>query len=144
MNKIFFCSFLLYNIHKYLNVHYVLLYAFTYLKDKHLSSYKETFKIMKKKIFILWFYFSTKTYCYWFKKNIQRILLNFAKLIGCRFYITQSWWRAIQRFGLIKYYKTRIKIYDWLIICFGLVFLGFDERKPENLKLTRFTDYNIY
>lgn len=47
--------------------------------------------------------------------------------MGCRFYVTQSWWRAIQIFGLTEDYKTKTKVGDWLRICFGLVCLDSED-----------------
>ncbi|KAF0695890.1 MULE domain-containing protein [Aphis craccivora] len=72
--------------------------------------------------------------------------------MGCRFYVTQSWLRAIQIFGLTEVYKKKTEVGDWLRICFGLVFLDFEDVsnfstielmsiKPENSKLTQFADY---
>jgi len=47
--------------------------------------------------------------------------------LTCRFHVTQSWWRAIQRFGLTEDYKRKTEVGDWLRICYGL--------------LTQFADY---
>lgn len=46
------------------------------------------------------------------------------KIIGCRFHLTQAWWRKIQQLGLSKDYKERTDIGKWLGYCFGLLFLG--------------------
>lgn len=74
----------------------------------------------------------TKYVCHGFIFQPQNIVVDFekathnaydlirpnVKIMGCRFHITQNQWRAVQRFGSIKDYKTRTKIGDWLRICF--------------------------
>lgn len=84
--------------------------------------------------------------------NACELIWPNSKLMGCRFHLTQSWWRAVQKFGLTEDYKTNTIVGDWLKICFGLIFLEPEDVsdffvfelmsiKPENLNITKFADY---
>lgn len=78
-----------------------------------------------------------------------------ATVSGCRFHLTQCWWRKIQKLGLSYEYKnTNSEVGKWLRYCFRLVFLSpnrisdffvFDllEIKPNDDRLTAFTDYLV-
>lgn len=47
------------------------------------------------------------------------------KITGCRFHLTQSWYRQIQKLGLTNEYKDQnSEIGKWLHYCFGLIFLN--------------------
>jgi len=144
----------LFTIHGYLNGHYVPL-CFCVLKDKHVSTYSECFKSINEICSSYGFVFEPKEIIIDFEKAIHNacdLIWPNAKLMGCRFHVTQSWWRAIQRFGLTEDYKKKTEVGDWLRICFGLVFLDSEDVsnffaielmsiKPLNSKLTQFADY---
>lgn len=49
-------------------------------------------------------------------------------LVGCRFHLTQSWYRSIQHHGLVKYYKDATSdVGRWLRWTFGLSLLDPDQ-----------------
>lgn len=144
----------LFTVHGYLNGYYVPL-CFCVLKDKHVSSYIECFKTINEICLSYDFVFEPKQIIIDFEKAIHTVC-NFiwlnSKLMDCRFNVTQSWWRSIQRFGLKEDYKTKTEVGDWLRICFGLVFsdskdvsdffaIELMSMKPKNSKLTKFADY---
>jgi hypothetical protein len=56
--------------------------------------------------------------------NAVKILWNEVKIIGCRFHISQAWWRKVQELGLSKDYKERTEVGKWIGYCFGLLFFG--------------------
>jgi len=119
------------------------------------STYFKCFKSINEICSSYDFVFEPKKIIIDFEKAIHNacdlVCLN-AKLMSCRFHVTISWWRAIQRFGLTEDYKTNTEVGDWLRIFFWLVFLDSEDVsnffaielmsiKPENSKLTQFADY---
>uniref|UniRef100_A0A2S2NHY4 MULE transposase domain-containing protein n=1 Tax=Schizaphis graminum TaxID=13262 RepID=A0A2S2NHY4_SCHGA len=48
-------------------------------------------------------------------------------VVGCRFHLTQSWYRQIQFLGIITEYKNKCNIGMWLRHSFGLLFLNPSE-----------------
>lgn len=49
-------------------------------------------------------------------------------LVGCRFHLTQSWYRNIQHHGLVKFYKDKASdVGKWLRWTFGLCLLEPDQ-----------------
>ncbi|KAF6199939.1 hypothetical protein GE061_006237 [Apolygus lucorum] len=78
-----------------------------------------------------------------------------AKITGCRFHLAQSWWRAIQRYGLSAQYKEKNnEVGEWLKLVFGLPLLPPDQIEDSfvedlmsvcpsyiNPKVTDFCDY---
>jgi hypothetical protein len=88
----------------------------------------------------------------WIHKAIENIWPNTA-IIGCRFHLTQPWWRNVQKCGLSSFYKKESsEIGKWVRYTFGLVFLNPDEVSncfvkdllsdfPVNDKLINYCDY---
>ncbi|XP_050546057.1 uncharacterized protein LOC126908189, partial [Daktulosphaira vitifoliae] len=71
-------------------------------------------------------------------------------IIGCRFHLTQSWYRKLQELGLSNAYKTC----EWLKGTFGLTFLNpedvsdcfvddFMTSIPEGTTFIQYADYLI-
>ncbi|CAI6363220.1 unnamed protein product [Macrosiphum euphorbiae] len=55
--------------------------------------------------------------------SVKDIFPNIA-IIGCRFHLSQSWWRRIQAVDLVQEYKNNeSNIGKWLRQLFGLMFL---------------------
>jgi hypothetical protein len=53
-----------------------------------------------------------------------------AKIIGCRFYLAQAWYRKIQSLGLTKFYKDPNSVEEhFLKLFFGMPFL-----KPSDVE----------
>jgi hypothetical protein len=77
------------------------------------------------------------------------------RIVGCRFHLTQAWWRKIQQLGLTADYKNKnSEIGQWLGYCFGLLFLEPEKVsdvfvfelcpfQPPNIKLQQFADYLV-
>jgi len=75
------------------------------------------------------------------------------KLDGCRFNLSQAWWRAIQRFEFATdYTNEESEISKWLHYCFGLIYLNPEDVencfnidlyniKPNDSRLDKFYDY---
>lgn len=147
----------LFTIHGYLNGHYIPL-VFSLLKDKK----EETYRLCLEKIKFLCsvnnLHFIPKKVVVDFEiatHNAVRKIWDNITIIGCRFHLTQSWWRKIQKLGLSCQYKDKnSEIGNWLRYCFGLVFLDpnlvsdffvFEllEIKPNDDRLTAFADYLV-
>ncbi|XP_035218313.1 uncharacterized protein LOC118191602 [Stegodyphus dumicola] len=74
-------------------------------------------------------------------------------ITGCRFHLTQAWWRKLQQCGLQQQYRNgNSEIGRWLRLVFGLPFLDATEvsdsfvedlmsEQPRDANITRFTDY---
>jgi len=62
--------------------------------------------------------------------NACKVVWSNSRQVGCRFHLTQAWWRAIQRFGMTTAYKTNTDVGQWLKLFFGLPFLK-PERVPQ-------------
>jgi hypothetical protein len=78
-----------------------------------------------------------------------------SNIIGCRFNLTNSWWRKMQPLGLLNEYKyTNSEIGKWLRHTFGLLFLNAQEvsdcfsydfmsDRPDSNLLTKYYDYLV-
>lgn len=76
-------------------------------------------------------------------------------LVGCRFHLSQAWYRNIQKLGLTTEYKNRdSEIGRWLKHSFGMMFLDphevgeffaekFAQTKPTDERVTKFADYLV-
>jgi len=150
----FFYQF--FTIHVIKNNHYVPL-VFTLLRDKKQESYVDIFRIIDN---------------YWLTYNngfnLESIYVDFeiaihnaindvwplTKVRGCRFHLGQSWYRAIQKFGLSSEYVQNTDIGQYLTYIFGLTFLDpqsvgdcfsgeLAEILPMNENLTKYNDYLV-
>lgn len=116
----------LFTVFGHLNGHYVPM-VFCLLADKFMETYSRCFKIIKDKCNHIGYNWCPRAFVVDFEKAIQNaILLAWpdAAIIGCRFHISQAWWRKIQQLGLTKDYKEKTEVGKWLGYCFGLLFLG--------------------
>jgi len=60
-------------------------------------------------------------------------------IVGCRFHLTQSWFRKIQSLGLVQDYKEKnSEIGSWIRNTFGLTFLT-----PQEVALCFIEDFMI-
>lgn len=146
----------LFTIHGQYNGHYVPL-VFCLMKDKTSEIYKQCLKFVIKKCEELFLQFHPTRVVIDFEISIHKAVSTVwdnIKIIGCRFHISQAWWRKIQQLGLTKHYKERTDIGKWIGYCFGLLFLEpedvgnclvFDLLPivPENDKLRVFIDYLV-
>lgn len=144
----------LFTIHGHLSGHYVPL-VFCVLPDKTADSYSKAFEFVIKQCSEHLLSFRPSEIVVDFEKAIHTAAKNIwpqIKIIGCRFHLSQAWWRHIQKFGLSKDYKEGTEVGKWLGYCFGLMFLNPEEVadafvfsllsiRPTNDKLTLFADY---
>jgi hypothetical protein len=93
-----------------------------------------------------------------FEKAIHQAVLNIwpnVIIIGCRFHLTQAWWRKIQQLGLTTDYKNKeSEIGKWMRYTFGLLYLNpgevgdcfaFDLYNliPSDSRVEEFADYLV-
>jgi len=88
------------------------------------------FTIIVEKCNTLGFLFSPEKVTVDFELAIHKAIENVwpnTTIIGCRFHLTQSWWRNVQKCGLTSFYKDEsLEIGKWIRNTFGLVFLNPD------------------
>lgn len=116
----------LFTIHGWCNGHYIPL-VFCLLKDKSTKAYANCLTYIFNKCRELNLLFQPAEVVIDFETSIHKALKEVwdnVEIIGCRFHISQSWWRKIQSLGLARDYKERTEIGKWLGYCFGLLFLG--------------------
>jgi hypothetical protein len=147
----------LFTIHGYFNGHYIPL-VFCLLKDKRDLIFRKCFQ----------------QFLYHVRKNEwelkpSSVVLDFeiaihnalkyvwpeTRIVGCRFHLTQAWWRKIQQLGLTADYKNKnSEIGQWLGYCFGLLFLEAEKVsdvfvfelcpfQSPNVTLQQFADYLV-
>lgn len=64
-------------------------------------------------------------------KAVEDVSPN-TEIVGCRFHLTQAWWRSVQRFELsVAYNDMSSKIGQWIRHNFGLLFL--DQYEDQNV-----------
>ncbi|XP_050516141.1 uncharacterized protein LOC126891006 [Diabrotica virgifera virgifera] len=145
----------LFTVHGYFDGHYIPL-LFCLLKDKCELTYKLCLQ-------------EVKNLCSEHNLLLRptKIVLDFETAIhnavkyvwtdiiihGCRFHLTQSWWRKIQSLGLSCEYKDKSSdIGKWLRLCFGMVLLDKNivsdffvfemmEVTPNDTRVIQFADY---
>jgi len=100
-----FCSkyfYQLFTIHGLKNGRYIPL-AFTLLPNKLSSTYEYLFRVLTSKCATFNLHFSPKTVVPDFEQAIHFTVKKVwpsITLVGCRFHLTQGWWRNIQKCGL--------------------------------------------
>ncbi|CAI6348136.1 unnamed protein product [Macrosiphum euphorbiae] len=137
--------------------HYIPL-IFCLLAGKTTDTYISCLKLVREKCRVINCDFKPIAIISDFEKAIHNTC-NFIcpniKIYGCRFHITQAWYRNIQQNGLSVDYNTKdSEISKWLIHCYGLVFLEPEnvsefftltlmELKPDDNRVTKFADYLV-
>jgi len=131
--------------------------ALSLLKDKKELSYRTVMSTLKSKCLEMNLIFKPQHIVSDFEKGIlQAARKEFPDitLIGCRFHLSQAWWRKIVGLGLTVEYKNKnSEIGKWLHYVFGLTFLPPDEvgnvfleliaEQPIDTKVTEFSDYLV-
>lgn len=147
--------FQLFIIHAVVNGNYSPLIFFL-LPDKTASSYENAFMIIidlcEKKNII----FNPKIVVADFEKAIHISATKVwpkVRMVGCRFHLTQAWWRKIQEIGLVTEYRDKkSELGKWLHLFFALPFLDPAEvsdafvenimaEQPNDPRIVAFTDY---
>ncbi|XP_054276641.1 uncharacterized protein LOC128995650 [Macrosteles quadrilineatus] len=121
----------MFTIHSVENGNYVPL-IFCLLPDKKELTYKALFKLLCEKFQEQGFLFTPKQITVDFEVAIHtaiKLTWPTAVLIGCRFHLTQAWWRKIQQLGLSKEYRSEPQTESgkWLHWVFGLSMLDATE-----------------
>ncbi|XP_050546551.1 uncharacterized protein LOC126908469 [Daktulosphaira vitifoliae] len=142
----------LFTIHGYINNYYVPL-VFCLLKNKFIETYKEAFEVIKYKCTEKKLLLYPENITVDFEVSIHKaalIVWPLITIIGCRFHLTQSWYRKLQELGLSNAYKTC----EWLKGTFGLTFLNPEDVSdcfvddfmtliPEGTAFIQYADYLI-
>lgn len=151
----FFCQ--LFTIHAFKNGHYIPV-VFMLLPDKQSSTYATAFNLLIEYCHRITLVFNPAEVVCDFENSIHlgikqiwpTIIIN-----GCRFHLTQSWFRKLQNLGLTSEYKDEnSKIGCWLRWTFGLLFLSHDEVAdsfvedfysviPNDNRVVKYADYLV-
>ncbi|KAE9525826.1 hypothetical protein AGLY_014052, partial [Aphis glycines] len=140
----------LFTIHSLKNNFYVPL-VFCLLKNKSYETYTQAFKYIQNKCNEKKLTFNPKNVTVDFEISIHNAILSVwpsTNIIGCRFHLTQAWYRKIQELGLSTEYKENW----WLRTTFGLTFLDpqevsesfiedFMSTIPEGSEYCKYADY---
>lgn len=117
----------LFTIHTVENGHYIPL-VFILLPNKQSNTYFEAFKLLKSYCASINLRLEPKEIVSDFEKAIHvgvKKIWPDINIIGCRFHLTQSWYRKIQNVGLVSEYRdSNSAIGLWLHYTFGLLFLN--------------------
>lgn len=147
----------LFTLHTIENGHYIPL-VFILLPNKTTQAYFEAFKVLLDYCKSLGFCLKPTDIVCDFEKAIHiavRQIWPKINIIGCRFHLTQSWFRKIQNIGLVSEYKNEnSEIGRWLRWTFGLIFLDAAEvedcfvedlysQMPQNQSLIQYADYLV-
>nr|CAI5824211.1 unnamed protein product [Callosobruchus analis] len=146
----------MFTIHTYVNNMYIPL-VYCLLKDKRKQSYNEVMSIIKNKCLELGLLFRPGKDVSDFEKAIHSGILQCfptTEIIGCRFHLSQAWWRKIQTLGLTVEYKDTSSIVGrYLHYFFGLTFLDphevgdafveLMEELPQDRRISEFCDYLV-
>lgn len=146
----------LFTIHGIENGHYIPL-MFCLLPSKTTDSYTNLFQLIKEKMSHKQLIFEPKAVIVDFELAIHkslRVVWPNAHIIGCRFHLTQAWYRKIQSLGLSNEYKNNYSAKGkWLKLTFGLMYLNpcdvgdtFTDlyaEMPNDLKLIEYADYLV-
>lgn len=143
----------LFTIHTIENGHYIPL-VFILLPNKLTQTYAEAFKCLKSLCDLL----QPEEFVCDFEMAIhvavKKIRPNI-EIVGCKFHLTQSWFRKIQNLGIVSDYKNKdSEIGKWLRWTFGLLYLDAPEVEncfvedlysviPQNEKVIKYADYLV-
>lgn len=146
-----------FTIHSVENGNYIPL-VFCLLPDKKEATYRSLFEHLIKKCEEMNLTFKPKTVTADFEKAIHNAVESVwptIEVIGCRFHLSQAWWRKIQEVGLSVEYKSPTSdLGKWLHWVFGLSLLNHEEVgeayvedlvpiQPSSSKVDQFVDYLV-
>ena len=147
----------MFTIHGFQNGHYVPL-IFCLLPNKLTSTYIFALRSIYEKCKDMNLIFSPANVTIDYEKAIINAVTEVwpeSNIIGCRFHLTNSWWKKIQSLGLSMEYKEKIpKSANGYDTHFGLLFLDAQEvsdcfsydfmsDRPVNELLTKYSDYLV-
>ena len=145
-----------FTLHGFQNGHYIPL-VFCLLIDKSIKSYELCFKKIVTECSKMNLVFKPTKFVIDFEQAIHRAVKSLwpeTTVVGCRFHLSQAWWRKIQQLGLDKEYKNRSEIGKFLKYTFGLQYLDAEEVgdcvafdmssiQPNDPRVTEYMDYLI-
>lgn len=147
----------LFTIHILQNGHYIPL-VFVLLPNKETRTYATMLKLIQTKCSELNLIFKPKFVVVDFEKAIHNAISNIwpdAIIQGCKFHLTQAWYRKILNLGLSKEYKDcESETGKWLKYLFGLPYLNptevgdafvfdFVEIQPKDDRISKLSDYLV-
>lgn len=146
----------LFTIHVTKNGHYIPL-VFFLLPDKKATTYTAALTQLVKKCTEMGLRFVLQHIVADFEEGIHTAARNVFRdiaVVGCRFHLTQSWWRKIQKLGLSCDYKEKGEVGDWLRWTFGLPLLPHNEVEesfvedlmsimPRDNRVEQYADYLV-
>ncbi|XP_025202141.1 uncharacterized protein LOC112599437 [Melanaphis sacchari] len=145
----------MFTIHGFKNGHYIPV-VFCLLVNKSTDTYINTFNHIILKCIELKLTINPKSITIDFEQAIHdavSIVWPDTLIVGCRFHLTQSWFRKIQNLGLVQYYKEKnSEIGSWIRNTFGLTFLSPQEVSkcfiedfmsiiPNDQRVSQYADY---
>lgn len=150
------CFTHLFTIHVTKNGHYIPL-VFFLLPDKKATTYTASLTQLVNKCTEMGLRFVPQHIVADFKEEIHTAARNVfpdIAVVGCRFHLTQSWWRKIQKLGLSCDYKVKGEMGDWLRWTFGLPLLPENEVEesfvedlmsimPRDHRVEQYADYLV-
>lgn len=147
----------LFTIHGLKNGHYIPL-IFCLLPSKTTEIYAYTFQLIVDKCSTLGVQLLPQYITTDFEKSIINAIHEIwplTQIIGCRFHLTQAWYRQIQKLGLSTAYQDQSsEVGKWLRHTFGLLFLdptevfecfidNFMADRPTNDQVSKYSDYLV-
>lgn len=151
----FFCQF--FTIHGFVNGRYIPL-IYCLLPSKSAEIYTKLFQLVIGACLSKGIDLNIKEVVVDFEKAIHLAILNTwpnAKIVGCRFHLSQAWYRKIQTCGLVPEYKHEAsEIGKWLKLTFALMYLDptevgdcfaleLFENMPQDPRLVKYADYLV-
>lgn len=147
----------LFTVHTVENGHYIPL-VFILLPNKASETYTNAFELLRNYCNKINLCFNPKEIVCDFEKSIHISIKKVwpqISIIGCRFHLTQAWFRKIQSLGLVSEYKNKdSQIGQWLTWSFGLLFLDSNDVGtcfaedlysviPQNENVIKYADYLV-
>ena len=147
----------MFSIHTVDNGHYIPL-VFILLPNKVADTYFQAFKLLASYCESVNLSWKPEELVSDFERAIHIGAIKLwpdLKILGCRFHLTQSWFRKIQNLGLACEYKSKeSEVGCWLRWSFGLLYLDPAEVEecfvedlystiPQNAKVVEYADYLV-
>jgi len=145
----------MFTIHILKNGHYIPI-IFCLFLNKSYETYVYTFNKINSLLNDFNIQFSPKWVTIDFEMAIHKaveVVWPNVEIVGCRFHLTQAWWRSVQKFGLsVDYKNMSSEIGQWIRHTFGLLFLDphevsecfvndFMSDCPDDERLKKYCDY---
>lgn len=149
----YFCQ--LFTIHGFFNGHYIPLF-FCLLPSKQTHCYFKLFSLIENECLKYNVTLNINEVVVDFEQGIHKAVNEVwpeAQIIGCRFHLSQAWYRKVQKLGLTKEYQDKSNLVgQWMRTTFALPYLDPSEVgdsfaldlfdiMPNDERLLRYADY---